>query len=63
MKRTKGFLTSATSFWKVSVMEVRPYLKGPSLFGIAFSHCISKGIETENGRLPTIRRSESLFST
>ena len=49
---TQLLLTSATSFWKVSVSWDRPKLKGPCLFGIMESHCRSRGMETLKGRFP-----------
>lgn len=48
-------LTSATSFWNTSAIGVLPKVKGPALCGMASSHCSRRGIDTLNGRFPTIR--------
>jgi len=48
-------LTSATSFWNTSAIGVLPKVNGPALCGMASSHCRRRGIDTLNGRFPTIR--------
>lgn len=45
-------LTSATSFWKVSVSLVRPNIKGPLLLDICSSHFIRRGVDTLKGKFP-----------